>query len=112
MPEFEFHRGKRLNSILEFCCASLIRHLPEIVRLCGGHCLVASTLFHFQAAEKIGLKDARFPDRGPSDVLLEWSKIVGEDYKENFNRKKLEAIGHLRMIAVPCKRCYHGLQVM
>ena len=87
----EFQRGKRLNIILEICCASLIRHLPEIVRLCGGHCLVASTLF--QAAEKIGLKDARFPNRDPSGVLLEWSKIVGEDYKQNFNTKKLEAIG-------------------
>ena len=115
----EFHRGKRLNIILEICCASLIRHLPEIVRLCGcgGHCLVASTLLQVQAAEKIGLKDARFPDRDPSGVLLEWSKIVGENYKENFKRKKLEAIGPstlgpLRIIAVPCTRCYHGLQVM
>jgi len=61
------------------------------VRLCGGHCLVASTLFH--AVEKIGLKDARFPDRDPNGVLLERSKIVGEDYKQRFNMKKLEAIG-------------------
>lgn len=32
----DFKRGGRLNIILETCFASMIRHLPEIVRLCGG----------------------------------------------------------------------------
>ena len=53
-----------------------MRHLPEIVRLCGGHCLVVSTFFN--AADKIGLSDARFPDKAPRVVLLEWCKMVGE----------------------------------
>ncbi len=39
----DFQPGMRLNIILETCFASMICHLPEIVRLCVGHCLVAST---------------------------------------------------------------------
>ena len=69
----------------------MIRHLPEIVRLCGGHCLVATTLF--KAAEKIRLSDARFPDLDPKAVLLEWSKMVRADYKERFDIKSVEAMG-------------------
>lgn len=87
----DFQRGQKLNSILETCFASMIRHLPEIVRLGGGHCLFASTLFN--AAEKIALTDARFPGQDPKSVLLEWSKMVGDDYKEKFDLKNVEAMG-------------------
>mmetsp|Transcript_10357 Transcript_10357/g.17598 ORF Transcript_10357/g.17598 Transcript_10357/m.17598 type:complete len:493 (+) Transcript_10357:230-1708(+) len=87
----DFQRGQKLNIILETCFASMIRHLPEIVRLCGGHCLFASTLFN--AAEKIGLTDARFPGQDPKSVLLEWSKMVGDDYKVKFDLKNVEAMG-------------------
>jgi hypothetical protein len=70
----------------------MIRHLSEIVRLCGGHCLFATTLF--KAAEMIRLSDARFPDLDPkADVLLEWSKMVRADYKERFDIKSVEAMG-------------------
>jgi hypothetical protein len=84
----DFKPQGRLNIILEICFASLVRHLPEVLRLCGGHCLVASTLFN--AAEKISLTDPRFPTLDPKAVLLEWSKMVGNDYKGRFNIKKLE----------------------
>ena len=47
----DFKQEGRLNIILETCFASMIRQLPEIVRLCGGHCLFATTFFN--AAEKI-----------------------------------------------------------
>lgn len=87
----DFKREGRLNIILETCFASMIRHLPEIVRLCGGHCLVATALF--KAAEKIRLSDARFPDLDPKAVLLEWSKMVRADYKERFDIKSVEAMG-------------------
>ena len=54
-------------------------------------CLVATTLFN--AAEKIHLSDARFPDLEPKAVLLEWSKMVCADYKKMFDRKSVEAMG-------------------
>jgi len=87
----DFKRGGRLNIILDICFSAMMRHLPEIVRLCGGHCLVVSTFFN--AADKIGLSDARFPDKAPRVVLLEWCKMVGDDYKKKFDQKKLEAMG-------------------
>ena len=51
----DFKQEGRLNIILETCFASMIRHLPEIVRLCCGHCLVATALF--KAAEKMVCAD-------------------------------------------------------
>lgn len=87
----DFKQEGRLNIILETCFASMIRHLPEIVRLCGGHCLVATTLF--EAAEKIHLSDARFPDLAPKAVLLEWSNMVRADYKKRFDTMSVEAMG-------------------
>ena len=87
----DFQPGKRLNIILETCFASMIHQLPEIVRLCSGHCLVASTLFN--SAEKIGLTDLRFPDLDPKSVLLPRSKMVYDDYKEMFDVKNIETMG-------------------
>jgi len=86
----DFKRGGRLRIILETCFASMIRHLPEIVRLCGGHCLVASTLF--RAAEMIGLTDARYPNLNPKSVLLQWSEMVSDKYRQEFDAAKLKTM--------------------
>lgn len=34
-----------------------------------------------------------FADLEPKAVLLEWSKMVGADYKEKFGFKRVEAMG-------------------
>ncbi len=86
-----FQRGGELRIILEHCFAAMVRHLPEMLRLCGGHCLVVSTLF--KAADRIGLTDARFPDKVGRLVLLEWARFVADDYKKKFLENKLNAMG-------------------
>ena len=79
-----------LSVILETCFASIIRHLPEIVRLCGAHCLVATTMF--QAAEKIGLNDARFPSLDPRSVLLNWSEMIKDNYRKDLEVAKMKTM--------------------
>ena len=76
---------------LKLALISMICHLPEVMRLCSGHCLVAISLFN--ATEKVGLTDIRFPDLDPKSMLLQCSKMVCGDYRDRFDVKNIEAKG-------------------
>lgn len=71
----------------------MVRHLPEMLRLCGGHCLVVSTLF--EAADRIGLADVEVSYlSGPSSLVM----ITRRD----LTRISWKQWAHQRKITGPC----------
>ena len=51
---------------------------------------MASTMF--KAAEKISLNDARYPNLDPKSVLLEWSEMVRDNYRKEFDVAKFKSM--------------------
>ena len=100
-----FGKGEDLRVALEQFALALIRHDAGVRSDCGPSNIVSSTLR--QAARKAKIHDSRFPPdpslpRMPPELLIvEWGRIIEQDYKDRLKIACRKAEGELDSAIAP-----------
>jgi hypothetical protein len=94
-----FRKGGVHRKVLQQFALALIRHDAEVLSKCGVTNLVSHRLR--EAARKANIVDARFPGMCPELVIVEWGKIIQQNYINRLKIACTRAEGELDTAVAP-----------